>query len=728
MNLAGNYVPITAFLLTWAAKTTVLLGAGWLASLFLRAHSAALRHRVWAIAIVSSLAVPLVSLVIPAWHVISRPAVVMQAVSQTTLVVDSAPLPASTVQPKRGIDTERSIAAGLFVWVLGAMLVSLKLLAGLARLRRVSAYSIAASKHACTVMDELRGLFGIRRRVCLLESPSATMMPMTWGVFRLHIVLPSGASGWDAERRRVVLSHELAHVSRNDWLVQFCAELLRGCFWFQPLAWIAARRLRQESERACDDAVLNSGITAPEYASQLLALAQTLKTPNGRFLLALAIARPSNLERRFAAMLNSSIRRTPLSRKINLIAISLSACLLLPLAALALSAESSPQLVSLASTAPPADAVRSSSPAAPASTDIGAQAAPRIFLAAADQLPPGSGRATFVQTCSTCHAPQDVIGKHLDSQGWTDVLNRMIQLGATGTDKDFATILDYLTTNFGPKPAGATAHLRTDETKAESAGAVANGTQRSAGSAQTAQNAAVASISGSVGDPSGAMIPRATVTLTDVATGAKQQISADPAGEFSFSNLIPDGYELSIAQPGFQIFRETIQLNAGEQVKLPEVLLRVGAISQEVTITASRTAAAGARIPAASTVPVQACSAQTTHAAQLAPRSPMQGSGPGPVRIRVGGMVEMARLIQQSLPIYPESARASGAQGTVVLNAVIGKDGSPLSLCAVNGQIDPALAQSAIDAVSQWRYSPVLLNGEPVEVVTEISVVYTLTN
>jgi beta-lactamase regulating signal transducer with metallopeptidase domain len=101
-------------------------------------------------------------------------------------------------------------------------------------------------------------------------------------------VLPAGASEWDVERRRIVLSHELAHVLRNDWLLQFCAELLRACFWFHPLAWIAARQIRQESERACDDAVLNSGIAAPEYASQLLALAQTLKTPSWRFSLALA--------------------------------------------------------------------------------------------------------------------------------------------------------------------------------------------------------------------------------------------------------------------------------------------------------------------------------------------------------------------------------------------------------------------------------------------------------
>ena len=77
-------------------------------------------------------------------------------------------------------------------------------------------------------------------------------------------------------------------------------------------------------------------------------------------------------------------------------------------------------------------------------------------------------------------------------------------------------------------------------------------------------------------------------------------------------------------------------------------------------------------------------------------------------------------------PIYPETAKSAGVQGTVVLHAVIGKDGKPLSLRVMNGQIDPDLARSAVEAVNQWRYTPTLLNGEPIEVDTTINVVYSL--
>jgi beta-lactamase regulating signal transducer with metallopeptidase domain len=83
--------------------------------------------------------------------------------------------------------------------------------------------------------------------------------------------------------------------------------MLQSCNWFHPLAWIAAHSLRQESERACDDSVLNCGIEVSEYAGQLLDLARTLENPSRDWSTALAIARPSYLERRLMAMLNPSI-------------------------------------------------------------------------------------------------------------------------------------------------------------------------------------------------------------------------------------------------------------------------------------------------------------------------------------------------------------------------------------------------------------------------------------
>lgn len=95
-----------------------------------------------------------------------------------------------------------------------------------------------------------------------------------------------------------------------------------------------------------------------------------------------------------------------------------------------------------------------------------------------------------------------------------------------------------------------------------------------------------------------------------------------------------------------------------------------------------------------------------------------------PERIRVGGNVQQANLIHQVMPVYPEIAKTAHIQGTVILHAIISKDGTVQELQYISGP--PLLMRAAQDAVRQWRYRPTLLNGEPVQVDTTISVVFTL--
>jgi protein TonB len=95
-----------------------------------------------------------------------------------------------------------------------------------------------------------------------------------------------------------------------------------------------------------------------------------------------------------------------------------------------------------------------------------------------------------------------------------------------------------------------------------------------------------------------------------------------------------------------------------------------------------------------------------------------------PQRVRVSSGVSQGLRIKFQQPNYPPLARQARIQGTVVLHAVIGKDGAIENLTLVSGH--PMLAPAAIEAVKQWRYKPYLLNGEPVEVDTEIQVNFTL--
>jgi protein TonB len=95
-----------------------------------------------------------------------------------------------------------------------------------------------------------------------------------------------------------------------------------------------------------------------------------------------------------------------------------------------------------------------------------------------------------------------------------------------------------------------------------------------------------------------------------------------------------------------------------------------------------------------------------------------------PARVRVGGNVQAASLVRQVMPLYPAIAKTAHVSGTVMLHAIISKDGSVESLEYISGP--QLLMKNAMDAVRQWRYKPTMLNGEPVEVDTTISVVFTL--
>lgn len=90
------------------------------------------------------------------------------------------------------------------------------------------------------------------------------------------------------------------------------------------------------------------------------------------------------------------------------------------------------------------------------------------------------------------------------------------------------------------------------------------------------------------------------------------------------------------------------------------------------------------------------------------------------MRIRVGGQVESAKLISQPKPEYPPVAKTARVQGVVRLDAIIGKDGSIEDLKVISGH--PLLIRAALEAVQHWQYQPTFLNGEPVEVATEIDV------
>ncbi|GAC1624400.1 MAG: hypothetical protein PVS2B2_15260 [Candidatus Acidiferrum sp.] len=113
-----------------------------------------------------------------------------------------------------------------------------------------------------------------------------------------------------------------------------------------------------------------------------------------------------------------------------------------------------------------------------------------------------------------------------------------------------------------------------------------------------------------------------------------------------------------------------------------------------------------------------------TSAAPVPAEKPDEEGAPKVDRVRQGGNVMAAKLIKKVVPIYPEQARQERLQGNVRFHAIIAKDGSIAQLHLEKGVC--SLAQAGFEAVRQWRYSPTLFNGQPIEVDTIIDVIFSL--
>jgi HEAT repeat protein/beta-lactamase regulating signal transducer with metallopeptidase domain len=351
---------MSAFTL-WAIGTllkgTVLLGVALLVAAALRHSSAALRHLVWGTGLAMLLALPLASLLpwrLPVSGLASvvqtppppitrthttpqNPAVSPQApaapAAQQSQTTGAAPVPSSP-----GITLSLSpatlLSIALAIWLIGMVWLVGRLVIGAVLLRRVVRKGTALDN-----TEWRHPLLEAADRLALERLPRLVMsdrlpMPFACGVLDPAIVLPTGATEWDDRRRRAVLFHELAHLSRYDLIGNALGQLACAVYWFHPLVWVAARKLRVESERAADDLVLGVGTRASEYADHLLQIvcrAARSRTPA----IALPMAQRHEFEGRMLAILERDSRREPASSRHAAVLGCLALSLVIPLAALA---------------------------------------------------------------------------------------------------------------------------------------------------------------------------------------------------------------------------------------------------------------------------------------------------------------------------------------------------------------------------------------------------------
>jgi beta-lactamase regulating signal transducer with metallopeptidase domain len=364
-----------------ALKGAILVLIAALAAYLLRKRSAASRHAAWTAAVIGHLAIPALVLLLPAWRMPLLPAASwMRAEAAAPIaapsVTDANPTgdagkPGISVAPTdRNATAPAGKAGGVIstepkssnvassppvspstaitgpgiipivaaIWLTGVLLVLLRLAFGTWRVGQLARDGARVEDGVwLSLTQRLANRLGVTRPLILLRGERLAV-PVTWGIVYPAVLLPQDSDSWSEERRRFVLVHEMAHVKRFDALTQLLAQISLAVFWFDPLVWLAAHRMRVEREHACDDYVLRDGTAPSLYAGELLEMVRSIGMPShdsaAPAFAALAMARRSEFEGRMLAILDPRLDRHTLTRRSTLMTAVIVALLTLPLAAL----------------------------------------------------------------------------------------------------------------------------------------------------------------------------------------------------------------------------------------------------------------------------------------------------------------------------------------------------------------------------------------------------------
>jgi beta-lactamase regulating signal transducer with metallopeptidase domain/HEAT repeat protein len=317
-------------------KATIILLVAIGITLSMQRASAGARHLVWLVTVAALLLVPALT----AWAPIpvrmlpaelgSVPAATLGAPTLSSPNTGNATThpgaiagtqtqtptgtPSASIEEKSGLSVVSGISILLLIWaaVLAVIAGSLGYSAFVVR-RIVKRARPLDSEDWLTPLWEVSDRLALDEPPRLLRSEDAKM-PFACGFFTATIVLPAECDEWTLDRRRAVLLHELAHVRRHDLVGHTLGRVACAVYWFHPLVWTAAKKLRSESERACDDLALACGARATDYAEHLLDIVTSVRrdsTPS----VALAMARRKEFEGRMLAILDPELRHSSPSRR-----------------------------------------------------------------------------------------------------------------------------------------------------------------------------------------------------------------------------------------------------------------------------------------------------------------------------------------------------------------------------------------------------------------------------
>ena len=353
----AEFLISNAVLSIYFLRTSLVIGGTYLLIYLWRNSSASTRSRIWRLGLVGLYFFPVLYFLVPRLYVggsvsplradtiAEHAGRTLEAPPNAQRIIpasnsSTSAITASTDSQENQLNQERSfpIHEGLaFIWVLGIGVLAIRWVNNERLIRGiVKNGDKIRSKSTNQLFEELVRNAGIKKQILLLESAQISN-PITMGILRPVILLPSISESWSQEQLRAAFIHELAHVSRRDYFFQTCVHVICVIYWMNPLVWVAKARMKLEQERACDDVVLQSMMSI-EYAEHLLSIARWARfiEKKDQYLThgAIGMAQEPILKQRVRSILSENTPRTPPTCWKKRTSFLLVVCLILPVAAL----------------------------------------------------------------------------------------------------------------------------------------------------------------------------------------------------------------------------------------------------------------------------------------------------------------------------------------------------------------------------------------------------------
>lgn len=494
--------------------------------------------------------------------------------------------------------------------------------------------------------------------------------PVTFGFFRPVILLPENFPDWNKTARDAVLCHEALHVRRRDWLFTMSEELVRALFWFHPAVWWTVSEIQLAREQTVDRAAIDLLNSRDQYVDALLSIAGAASTldvaPAPLFL------RKRHLKQRVISILkevrmSQTKTLSTLAAGVGLLAAS---CWFITGA---MPLEGGPQ---------------------------GMTDAPGVSVDTNGARVMHRSRVNYPATAIAHNAGGTVV-----AQVRTDVDGNVIDANiVSGPDELRKTVLEsVLGWHFAKSSSDATRQITI---------AFEPPKNSPAGIAGSVPGGIPAGIQGGIVSALSPTAPPPSVTLPNRAVLITPSSEPPVIKEIRVSGLQDEDRDALLRQ---------LPVHEGDTLtpeQFAKAFTALHAFDEHLRMSTLRTTASGNEIALVISAP---------EAPTILPAPMFQPASQTPVppgTIRVGGAVQQNNILSKVTPAYPPLAKEARVQGVVRFDALIGKDGSIQNLSVISGP--PLLVQSAMDAVTQWKYKPTLLNGQPIQVLTTIDVNYTL--